>query len=118
MTAPTRIDDDLFAAAKAAGATQDRSAAQQINHWARLGAAIEDSRVAHRDLVAVLAGEKSYDDVDDFTQAAVRVAWEGQIEQRIAALDLEAVFRAEGRDSWVSADEDGTPLLVRADEEA
>lgn len=34
-TTPTRIDDDLYAAAKAAGKTMSRSAAQQIAHWTR-----------------------------------------------------------------------------------
>ena len=42
---PTRVDDDLFAAAKAAGALQSRSAAQQITHWARLGRQLEGSGV-------------------------------------------------------------------------
>ena len=33
-TMPTRIDGDLFEAAKVAGEAQSRSAAQQLDHWA------------------------------------------------------------------------------------
>lgn len=34
---PTRVDGDLFDAAKSVGAIASRSAAQQISHWARIG---------------------------------------------------------------------------------
>ena len=34
-TSPTRIDDDLFASAKAVGEVMSRSASQQVSHWAR-----------------------------------------------------------------------------------
>jgi ParD-like antitoxin of type II bacterial toxin-antitoxin system len=36
-----RIGADLFEAARAEGALQSRSTAQQIEHWAKLGAALE-----------------------------------------------------------------------------
>ncbi|MGI8947595.1 MAG: TA system antitoxin ParD family protein [Ornithinimicrobium sp.] len=39
-----------------------RSAAQQINHWARIGRELEASgKVSQRDIEAVLAGDGSYD---------------------------------------------------------
>lgn len=36
-----RIEVNLFEAARVEGAVQSRSAAQQIEHWAKLGAALE-----------------------------------------------------------------------------
>ncbi|MDP9822981.1 TA system antitoxin ParD family protein [Nocardioides massiliensis] len=60
----TRFDEDLFAAAAAEGPRQSRSARQQLEHWARLGAALSaqfdaplnrvrlavEGRIAQRDL--------------------------------------------------------------------
>jgi hypothetical protein len=43
VSVPTRIDEDLFAAAREAAARNSRSAAKQINHWARLGRELEAS---------------------------------------------------------------------------
>jgi hypothetical protein len=115
MSVPTRIDDELFRHAQAVSASQDRGAAQQINHWARLGAAVEATRVSHQELADVLAGRRSYDDVDDdYTQAAVRVAWEEDLEARREQLNLAEAFAAEGRRSWVVADDDGNPVEITA----
>src|SRR3982750_3172278 len=87
--APTRIDDDLFAAAKAAGAAQSRSAAQQVNHWARLGRQLEASgRVSQRDIARVLAGTHSYDDLDALGQAVVRAQWDEQLTAAREKLDF------------------------------
>lgn len=41
MSKSLRISDPLFEAATAAGETLSRSAAQQVEHWARLGHALE-----------------------------------------------------------------------------
>lgn len=41
---PTRIEHDLYDGAKTVGSTMSRSAAQQINHWARIGREIEAVR--------------------------------------------------------------------------
>ncbi len=116
MSAPTRIDDELFDQAQVVSRTQNRSATQQINHWARLGAALETSHVRHRDVEDVLAGRRHYDDLeDDYTQAAVRVAWDEEMEVRRGELNLAEAFAAEGRTSWITADADGNPIEVLAD---
>lgn len=61
-TMPTRVDMELFNAAKATGAVHSRSAAQQIAHWARIGREFESmANVRHRDIEAVLRGDGSYD---------------------------------------------------------
>ena len=54
---PTRIAPDVYAAAQQAAVRESRSAAEQINHWARLGQSLALSQSASRRRVeAVLAG--------------------------------------------------------------
>jgi len=106
-TSPARIDDDLYASAKLAGSVQSRSASQQVAHWARIGREIEASGViSTKDVHAVLAGSRSYDDLGPEEQAEVRAAWSVQMDERRAALDLTATFTAEGR-TWGELDDDG-----------
>ncbi len=104
---PTRIDGDLFASAKASGDVMSRSAAQQINHWARIGRELEASQsVSHRDVARVLAGEQSYDGLGAREQALVRAQWHERMSDLRSGLDLQAEFEAAGQ-RWAEADERG-----------
>lgn len=104
---PTRIEQDLFESAKVAGALSSRSAAQQLDHWARIGRELEASpAVTVQAIARVLAGQASYDDLDDRGQAVVRATWDEQIAARIAGLDLTEELVAAG-EPWAEADEDG-----------
>lgn len=108
---PTRIDGDLFEAAKVAGQVHSRSAAQQLDHWARIGRELEASpAVTHDAIERVLTGRAGYDEVDDHPQAVVRAAWDEEIAARIAGLDLAERLRASGR-PWAEADDDGDVVL-------
>ncbi|MCU1479516.1 MAG: hypothetical protein JWQ19_302 [Subtercola sp.] len=110
-TMPTRVDGELFEAAKAVGDVQSRSAAQQIDHWARIGRELEaSSAVTHEAINRVLAGEGSYDDLSDPAQAIVRVAWHDEIASRIAGLSFENDLNAVG-EPWAEADADGHLVL-------
>ncbi len=60
---------------------------------------------------AVLAGERSYEDVNPSEQAFVRTAWDEQIADRLANLDLAVDFEAQGR-SWAEIAEDGSLRIV------
>lgn len=112
-TMPTRIDGDLFEAAKAAGQVHSRSAAQQLDHWARIGRELEASPTVTLDAIeAVLTGRASYDQVDDRAQAVVRATWDQEIGQRIAALDFTDRLEAAG-EPWAEADEDGGVVVRR-----
>ena len=109
---PTRVDGDLFDAAKSLGAVNSRSAAQQINHWARIGREFEASgRVSQRDIERVLVGDGSYDALGEREQAIVRASWDEQVAARIAALDFETEF-ADAGETWSEADEAGR-LIAR-----
>lgn len=110
-TIPTRIDDDLFAAAKAVGAVVSRSAAQQINHWARIGRQLEASaHISQPDITRVLSGEISYDAVNAHAQAAVRAEWEERMTALREGLDFTAELNATGG-TWAEADPKGRPVL-------
>lgn len=97
-TSPARIDDDLYASAKAAGRAMSRSASQQIAHWARIGRELEAGRsVSLRAIGDVVAGDAGYDTLSPEEQAVVRAEWAERIEARIASLDLGTALAAEGR---------------------
>ena len=108
---PTRIDDDLFAAAKATGAVLSRSAAQQVNHWARLGRQLEGSGVLRaRDIEQVLAGRKGYDELNAYEQAVVRTEWDEQLQAHRKGVDLTGALG----DTGVEADAKGKPVQRKA----
>jgi hypothetical protein len=106
-TAPTRIDEDVASAAKATGELLSRSAAQQVNHWARIGRELEASKsVSQRDIAQVLGGRSSYDALNVREQAIVRAEWNERMTALRDSLNLAAEFSAAGQ-GWVEADEDG-----------
>lgn len=106
-TSPMRIDDDLYASAKAAGEVMSRSASQQITHWARIGRELEASEhVSARRIGEVLGGAVPYDDLQPEEQAVVRAEWADRLDARRRTLDLAVEFAAEGR-TWVELDESG-----------
>jgi hypothetical protein len=110
-TMPTRIDGDLFEAAKAAGLVHSRSAAQQLDHWARIGRELEASpSVTHDTVERVLTGKAAYDEVDDRSQAVVRAAWNEDVAARISALDLTERLEASGT-TWAEADANGDVVV-------
>jgi uncharacterized protein HemY len=108
---PTRIDGDLFDAAKRAGQVNSRSAAQQLHHWARIGRELEASpTVTHDAIERVLTGQDAYDAADDRTQAMVRAAWDEELTARIAGLDFTERLQASGL-PWAEADDDGVVVV-------
>jgi hypothetical protein len=113
-TSPTRIDDDLFASAKAVGEVMSRSASQQVSHWARIGRELEAAAsVSQRAVAEVLAGEGSYDRLTAEGQAVVRAEWSERLDARIASLDLARSF-ADGGRSYVELDDDGNVVRIAA----
>lgn len=95
-TSPTRIDDELYASAKAAGEVMSRSAAQQIAHWARIGREIETGTSSHREIARVLAGKTSYDSLSSHDQAVVRARWSERMTGLRESLDLAEELEAAG----------------------
>ena len=111
-TTPVRVDERVHARAEAVAPTMSRSTAQQISHWARIGAECEMSDdVSHRDIARVLACKSHYDGLNSREQAIVRTEWAECTEQRRQALNLAVVFAAEGR-PYIALDDEGNVVRV------
>lgn len=87
----------------------DRSAAQQIAHWARIGRELEASRTLSVSAIHdVLAGRRGYDTLGAEDQAVVRAAWTERLDALAGGINLAERFAARGRRSWVDLADDGT----------
>lgn len=61
-----RIEASLFEAARVEGAVQSRSAAQQIEHWAKLGAALESCGLTVSQVASLLrSSHQEHQDAGD-----------------------------------------------------
>nr|MBA2609984.1 hypothetical protein [Actinomycetota bacterium] len=107
MTQPVRIAPDLFESARRVGESQERSAAQQLSHWARIGREIENSSAMSVAARGRLADAATYDRLAPAEQALVRAAWEDAMQARIGGLNLRADLLAEGRRYLVVGDAAG-----------
>ena len=68
-TASLRLDGDLVARAKIIGSAQSRSAAKQIEHWAKIGKIMEDNPDLPYEFVEnvlIAQAEKEAGDVEDY----------------------------------------------------
>ena len=109
-THPTRIDRDVWEAAKA----RPGSATERVNHWARIGREFEASPgISQRDVSRVLSGDGSYDSLLEREQAIVRAAWDEQVAKTRVALNYTERFAAAG-ESWPEADDDGNLVICGA----
>ncbi len=112
---PTRIESDLYESAKSVGALMSRSAAQQVNHWARIGRELESADgVSQREIAQVLAGAGSYDALSAREKAVVRAEWDERITAARLDLNFEDEFTAAGI-GWVEADDDGAVVVRDAE---
>jgi len=69
-TASLRLDGDLVARAKIIGSAQSRSAAKQIEHWAKIGKIMEDNPDLSYEFVEevlIAKAELKAGDVEDYT---------------------------------------------------
>lgn len=109
---PTRFAADLLDDAAAEGARQSRSAKQQLDHWARLGRAL-DRRHAST-LRAVLDGDVTLASLDSPTRTAIGAAIDTAIEERAAATSLGGSALARGI-AVVALDDTGELIRHEAD---
>lgn len=104
---PVRIDAELYAAASDTAPRMSRSVTQQISHWARIGKELEASgALSTVEVERVLAGESSYDALDDRQQAVVRAHWAERIEELTGKLRFDRDFAAQGR-PYAELDDEG-----------
>jgi hypothetical protein len=106
-TAVTRVDLEIVESARITGEVMSRNTSQQVTHWARIGREVEAAEsMSPKAIAEVLSGTAHYDQLNSGSQAVVRALWSEAIDSRLAELDYQSRFRAEGR-IYAELDEDG-----------
>jgi len=64
MSRSLRVSNELFESATTAGALSTRSAAQQVEHWARLGRELEELGLSAMEASLLAAGRLEFEDAE------------------------------------------------------
>jgi hypothetical protein len=105
-TVPIDVPSELLAEAGAVSEAMNRSVAQQIAHWARVGREVElAASVSVQSLRAVFAGRRSYDELSGEEQAVVRAQWVERMDVLRGGLVYTDVFSQQERSSVELDDE-------------
>ena len=112
---PTRVAADVASTAKSVALLENRSAAEQISHWARIGMQVERSgSVANRRVLAVAAGQAQFSTLTNDERVVAHAMVDARISELAAGQSFGAAARDEGH-STVSLDEDGNLIRIDAD---
>lgn len=94
---PTRVPSDLLDSAVVEGAKENRSAKQQLEHWARVGRSVCAHQTASRRRVeAVLAGRLPVEDLSDEEAIVFDSEVQARLEERLRTTNLGAILAARG----------------------
>lgn len=94
---PTRVPSDLFDSAVVEGAKENRSAKQQLEHWARVGRSVCARQTASRRRIeAALAGAFPVERLSDEEGIVFDSEVQSRLEERLRATNLGAVLAARG----------------------
>ena len=107
---PTRVDKDVYAAAKVAASLTGLTVDEQLSHWANIGSEVEaiamlELRQRRRTAQELLAG-RDYDSLPADAQALVRTAWDEEMDASLASTDIAADKHAAGQ-PVITLDADG-----------
>jgi len=112
---PTRVPSDLFDSAVVEGARENRSAKQQLEHWARVGRAVCARQTASRRRVeAALSGALPVERLSDEEGTVFDSEVESRLEARLRTTNLGAVLAARGV-TTVALNEQGELTEYRPD---
>src|SRR3954469_1856738 len=112
---PTRVTADIAAAAASVAPTENRSMAEQINYWTRIGMQVERSgSVANRRVLAVAAGEAQFSSLTPEERTVAHALIDARISERVAAERFGRAARAAGQ-TTVSLDDDGNLIEITPD---
>lgn len=112
---PTRISSDLFDSAVVEGARENRSAKQQLEHWARVGRAVSARETASRRRVeAALAGRVAVEDLSAEEGIVFDAEVQSRLEARLRTTNVGAVLAARGT-TTVALNEQGELTEYRPD---
>ena len=109
---PTRIASDLYAAAQQVAVRESRSAAEQVNHWARVGQSVAMHRSASRRRIdAVLAGTLPMSVLRPDEREVVNAELDAAISERAQSTPLGPAAGV----TTVALDDDGRLVEYRPD---
>jgi RNA polymerase sigma factor (sigma-70 family) len=112
---PTRVAADVAATAAGVAALENRSVAEQISHWVRLGMQVERSASASsRQVVAVVSGQEQFSTLSAADRIVAHATIDARIAERAAAEQFGDAARRAGRVT-VSIDDDGNLIEIAAD---
>lgn len=112
---PTRVAGDVAVSAAAVAPGENRSVAEQISYWARIGMSLERAgSLAHRRVLAVAAGEAPFAGLDADERAAAHALVDARIAELAANQSFGRAARAEGQ-TTVSLDDEGNLVEIGAD---
>ncbi len=112
---PTRVTTDIFETAAAVAAQDHRSAAEQTNHWVRIGMQVERSgTLAHRKVREVAAGRAQFGELTDPDRQIAHALIDAGMSERSASARFGRAARAEGKRT-VSLDGDGALIEISPD---
>jgi ParD-like antitoxin of type II bacterial toxin-antitoxin system len=115
MSAPTRVTADVAATAASVAPSENRTVAEQINYWARLGMQVERSTsVDSRRVLAVVAGEAQFASLGTEERTVAHATIDALIAERVAAQRFGVAARKAGQVT-VSIDDDGTLIEIAPD---
>jgi len=114
MGMPVKLSDDLVQSARLEAAATDRSITAQIEHWAKLGRAVE-SALQHADVLALK--RNNGDLIKSFPEPSEREAMHTLLEQIATTTDRSAVVeKLQARGKPVYATDPRYPdMVVRID---
>jgi hypothetical protein len=112
---PTRVPSDLFDSAIVEGAKENRSAKQQLEHWARVGRSVCARQTASRHRVeAALAGTLPPEHLSEEEGTVFDSEVQSRLDERLQMTDLGAVLAARGV-TTVALNEQGELTEYRPD---
>lgn len=114
-SAPTRVSADIAAAAATVAPAENRTMAEQINYWARIGMQVERSgSVTNRRVLAVAAGEAQFSSLAPEERTAAHALIDARIAERAAGERFGRAARAAGQ-TTVSLDDQGKLIEITPD---
>ena len=112
---PTRVNADVAAAAAAVAPAENRTTAEQINYWVRLGMQVERAASAtSRGVLAVVSGDAQFSTLDPHERAAAHASIDARMAERVADQRFGPAARKAGRVT-VSIDDDGALVEIAPD---
>lgn len=112
---PTRVPSELFDSAVVEGTKENRSAKQQLEHWARVGRSVCARQTASRYRVeAALAGTLPLEHLSEDEGIVFDSEVQARLDARLRTTDLGAVLAARGV-TTVALNEQGDLTEYRPD---